>query len=82
MSDSIVIRVISNAGRSRVELKSNQTISELKQELAKRLGVNAATLKMFTDQAMKKAVNGRDTDTLVKAGLKNGDMLHVNNKDA
>jgi hypothetical protein len=49
MSDSIVIRVISNAGRSRVELKSNQTISELKQELAKRLGVNAATLKMFTD---------------------------------
>jgi len=31
---------------------------------------------------MKKALVGRDTDTLTKAGIKNGDMLHINNKDA
>ena len=82
MSDSIVIRVISTAGRSRVEMKSTQTVSELRKELATRLGVDIKTLKIFTDQAMRKALAGRDTDSLVKAGLKNGDMLHINNKDA
>jgi hypothetical protein len=29
---------------------------------------------------MKRAVSGRDTDTLAKCGLKNGDMLHINNE--
>ena len=82
MSDTIVIRVISNAGRSRVEMKSNSSVAELRKELATRLGVDAKTLNIFTDQAMRKALAGRETDTLSKAGLKNGDMLHINNKEA
>jgi len=79
---SIVIRVISNAGRSRIEMDPSQTIAVLKAELAKRLGVSAATIKMFSDQALKKAVSGRDSDSLTKAGLKNGDIIHVNNEAA
>ena len=79
MSDSIVIRIMSKAGRSRIEIKSSAKMSELKQEIANRLGLDAATIKMYSDQAMKKAVAGRDTDLLSKAGLKNGDMLHVGN---
>ena len=63
-------------------MKPTQTVSELRKELATRLGVDAKTLKIFTDQTMKRALAGRDTDTLTKAGLKNGDMLHINNKDA
>jgi hypothetical protein len=31
---------------------------------------------------MRKALVSRDTDTIKKSGLKNGDMLHINNKDA
>lgn len=33
MSDIIVIRVMSQAGRSRVEMKMNQTFGDLKSEL-------------------------------------------------
>lgn len=82
MSDAIVIRVMSNAGRSRVEISAAASLKELKTQVSERLGLDAATLKMYTDQAMKKPVAGRDTDTLAKCGLKNGDMLHVNNEGA
>lgn len=34
------------------------------------------------DQAFRKALPGRDNDTLAKAGLKNGDALHIANDDA
>ena len=39
MSDTIVIRVMSEAGRSRVELSSSSTVKDLKNDIAKRLGV-------------------------------------------
>jgi len=78
---SIVIRVISNAGRSRVEMKPDQTVQDLKTEIANRSGVDVKTLKVFTDQAMRKALGGRDTDSLTKVGLRNGDMLHVANQN-
>ena len=44
---SVVLRVISQAGRSRVEVEPTTTINELKNELAKRLGVEVNTLKVF-----------------------------------
>lgn len=77
----IIIRVMSKAGRSRLEIKSSQKISDFKDELSKRLGVDKASLKMFHDQAFKKAFQPRESDTLAKAGLKNGDMLFVSNSD-
>jgi len=39
MSDTIVIRVISDAGRSRVEVKASAPFKDLKADLAQRLGV-------------------------------------------
>mgnify|MGYP000876604430 CR=1 FL=1 len=39
MSDTLVIRVMSDAGRSRVELKATQSVKDLKNDIAKRLGV-------------------------------------------
>jgi hypothetical protein len=41
MSDNIVvIRVISQAGRSRIEIQKTQTLLELKNELATRLAID------------------------------------------
>ena len=82
MSSSIIIRVFSKAGRSRLEFKTTDTIGSLKQEISKRQGVEAQTLKIFTDQACKRALGGRDSDTIAKVGLKNGDTLHIANADA
>lgn len=82
MSDTIVIRVMSEAGRSRVELSATQTVKDLKNDIAKRLGVaDSKYLQLFKDQAKRQAVNARDTDSLKKAGFKNGDMLHVGNQN-
>ena len=78
MSD-IIIRVISQAGRSRVEMNSSKPFKDLKEDIAKRLGVPESSLKMFKDQALKQALVGRDTDTLAKVGLKHGDIIHVAN---
>jgi hypothetical protein len=36
---------------------------------------------MFKDQALKQALIGKDTDTIVKVGLKHGDIIHVANQD-
>lgn len=54
----------------------------MKNEIASRLGLDASTLKLFTDNACRKPLGGRDADTLTKIGLKNGDMLHVSNQNA
>ena len=80
MSDTIVLRVISDAGRSRIEVKASSACKDLKADLAQRLGVaDPKYLQLFKDQAKKQPVNGRDADTIQKLGLKNGDMLHVGN---
>ena len=82
MTEQLVLRVMSNAGRSRIEMATTATVAELKQEVAGRLGLDPKTIKIFMDQAFKKAMPGKDTETLQKAGLKGGDMLHINNADA
>jgi hypothetical protein len=81
MSD-IILRVISQAGRSRVEINSGKPFKDLKEDIAKRLGVAENTLKMFKDQGLKQALLGRDTDTIAKVGLKHGDIIHVANQGA
>ena len=48
MSD-IILRVISQAGRSRVEINSSKPFKDLKEDIAKRLGVPSNSLKMFKD---------------------------------
>ena len=80
MSD-IIIRVISQAGRSRVEINSNKQFKDLKDEIAGRLGVQSNSLKMFKDQGLRQPVTGKDTDTIAKVGLKHGDIIHIANAD-
>ena len=82
MSDSIILRIFSKAGRSRVEIASSQSLFQLKQELSGRLSIPPKTIQLFTDQGLKKPVPGRDTQSLKAIGLKNGDIIHVGNQDA
>ena len=79
MSDSIVIRIISQAGRSRVEISSAKSVGELKNEIAGRLGLDAKTVMLCLDQGYKKKFTAKDNVSVAKAGLKNGAMLFVSN---
>jgi len=72
MSDTIIIRVLSQAGRSRVEMAPTATIGSLKAEIAKRLSLDAKTVTLCQDQAYRKKFSAKDTVTIAKAGLKNG----------
>ena len=76
---SIILRVFSKAGRSRVEIESKKTFDDLRQELAKRLGLTGPNaVKLFSDDKFKKPIAGRGGDALSKL-FKNGDILHVGN---
>ena len=44
---------MSQAGRSRIELKPTQTFGELKEELGKRLNIEVKKLKICRDQAYR-----------------------------
>mgnify|MGYP000144180126 CR=1 FL=1 len=81
MSLPLILRVISNAGRSRVELKTNSPFLELKQEVAERLGVEVDSLKIFHDPSYLQPIRGDNNDTLQWIGLKHGDMIYVANTE-
>ena len=80
MADTVIIRVLSQAGRSRVEIAPTQTIGELKKEIAKRLNIDAKTVTLCQDQAHKKKFAAKDSVTVAKSGLKNGAQLFVTNQ--
>ena len=81
MSLPLILRVISNAGRSRVELKTNSLFSELKSEVAERLGLDVDSLKIFHDPSYTQPIRGNNNDTLQWIGLKHGDMIYVANTE-
>ena len=75
---SIILRVFSKAGRSRVEIDGKKTFDDLKQELAGRLGISASAVKLFSDDKFKKPITARGAAAL-NGVFKNGDILHVGN---
>ena len=40
MADNLIIRVMSKAGRSRIEISAQKTMADLKHEISKRMGVD------------------------------------------
>lgn len=62
MSEKIILRVFSKAGRSRVEIEQSQTLHDLKTILSERLSIQAKLIKLFTDQSCTKPLAGRDTN--------------------
>jgi len=64
MSDKIILRVFSKAGRSRVEIGKSQTLNDLKIDLSKRLSIEVRQLQLFTDENCKKPLVGRDSTSI------------------
>ena len=79
MSDKIILRVFSKAGRSRVEIEKTANLHDFKTILSERLSIPAKQIKLFTDDKMKQPLAGRDTSSIQSLNLKNGDILHVGN---
>ena len=81
MSLPLILRVISSAGRSRVELKTNSKLKDLKYEIATRLSIEVDTLKIYYDPSYTKPVKGDDNSSLNWIGLKHGDFIYVANQE-
>ena len=65
MDKPLILRVVSAAGRSRVEMTDKSTFKDLKTELQKRLNIDPKTVALFLDQTLKKRIVGSDLQTLV-----------------
>lgn len=50
--------------------------------MQERLSVNPNTVAMFADQALRKKINGKDSQLLTALGIKHGDIIHLGNTDA
>jgi len=79
MSNKIVLRVISKAGRSRIEIDPSSSFAQLRDELHQRLHVEPNQLQLYLDEKNSKKLLGRDSDTISSLKLKNGDMIYVAN---
>lgn len=49
MDKALILRVVSAAGRSRVEMTDKSTLKDLKTELQKRLNIDPKTVALFAD---------------------------------
>lgn len=49
----LVLRVISGAGRSRIEISSSKTFLDLKNEIASRLSIQASKVTICKDAAYR-----------------------------
>lgn len=78
---TIVLRVISKAGRSRIEIPQTASYSDLKTELSSRLSVDPRSLQIFADEKYTKKIAAPDTANLAQLNLKNGDMIYIANQD-
>lgn len=82
MGDSIIVRIVSEAGRNRIEIDSNATVKDLKDQISDKIGVDSDKIRLYEDIAFKKLVNATDKTTLKKAKIANGVQFFIPNKDA
>jgi hypothetical protein len=77
---SVILRVYSKAGRSRVEMNESDTVHEFKQQIQTKLG-SQKPLGLFKDEACKVPHKLVDAKSLKGSGFKNGDIVYVGNAD-
>ena len=80
--DNIIVRVVSEAGRNRVEIDSRSTVEELKEIISEKIGIRPSSIKFYKDMGHTKAFNVSDTISLMKAGIENGTQIFIPNKEA
>ena len=81
MEQEFVVRILSSAGFNRLELKTITTITELRSEIEKVIGVPSNLLKLYYDH-QKTKVFSAPANTPVSKLLSCGDLLIVGNEDA
>lgn len=77
---SVILRVYSKAGRSRVEMGESDTVHEFKQQIQKKLNLTKA-VGLFKDEACKVPHKLVDAKSIKASGFKNGDIVYVGNAD-
>jgi hypothetical protein len=56
MADNIIVRVVSEAGRNRIEIDSKSTVEELKEMISHKIGIRVSNIKLFSDMGHTKPV--------------------------
>ena len=56
MADNIIVRVVSEAGRNRIEIDSKCTVEELKEMISHKIGIRVSNIKLFSDMGHTKPV--------------------------
>jgi len=55
--DTIIIRVVSEAGRNRIEIDPKATVQDLKDQISEKLGLDADSIKFYGDVKYKNQIN-------------------------
>jgi hypothetical protein len=80
--DSIIVRVVSDAGRNRIEIDAKSTCEELQEIIAHKIGIPAPKVKFYQDMGHKKAFKYSATSSLKRAGITNGTQIFIPAKNA
>lgn len=81
-SATIIVRVISDAGRNRIEIDAKSTCEELQEIIGAKIGIPAAKVQFYQDMGYKKPFKYSATSSLMKAGITNGVQIFVPAKNA
>ena len=80
--ESIIVRVVSDAGRNRIEIDPKSTCEELMEVISRKIGIPAGKVKFYQDIGHKKPFKYSATSSLKKAGIENGTQIFVPAKNA
>lgn len=81
-SGAIIVRVISDAGRNRIEIDAKSTCEELQEIIGAKIGIPASKVQFYQDMGYKKPFKYSATSSLMKAGITNGAQIFVPAKNA
>ena len=76
----VIFRLISFAGFGRLDLPSTSTFIDMKKEISKILNIDLKDLKIYADVKMTQAMLFPDSTNILKLGIKEGDAIHIGNK--
>jgi nuclear protein localization family protein 4 len=82
MDSLFVLRLVSPAGFSRIEVPKNGTLHDIKTAISGTVNVHIKEQKIFYDMQNKKPINFPDSTPISKLGLKEGEAIFLSNPNA
>lgn len=74
---TIVVRLVSPAGRSRLNVPATATLSELQEQIKTHVGVEPSGQHLALDRAGTRMVSGGPSTALAQLGIVNGTEVHL-----